>query len=150
MSTFPLKLTWSGTTVTKAYDREALAEAPGKEPIRLSAGDEALGGDLSLWNPEDTLGASLSMCHMLTFLALAAKVGIDVRRYDGDAVVELGTVERVTQVTTIRLTPTILVAAGTDLAKAAEMFEKAHKYCFIANSLKSAVVMEPVFVLSEA
>ena len=41
MSTFPLKLTWSGTTVTKAYDREALAEAPGKEPIRLSAGDAA-------------------------------------------------------------------------------------------------------------
>jgi organic hydroperoxide reductase OsmC/OhrA len=143
--TFPLRVAWSGTTATREFTRDAFASAAGKPDLLLSAGDAAV-GDVTRWNPEDTLGAALSMCHLLTFLALAAKVGIDVRGYDGHTEAVLDTVDRVTSVTQIILRPTIRVAAGTDLAKAATMFEKAHKYCYIANSIKSEIVMEPTFV----
>lgn len=143
---FPLKVSWSGSTATRSFTRAAEASAPGKPVIELSSGDPASGGDMTRWNPEDLLGASLSMCHMLTFLALAAKVGLDVRGYEGDAEAVLDTVDRVTSVTKVVLRPRVTLAPGSNVAKATEMFHKAHKYCYIANSVRAETVMEPVFV----
>jgi len=149
MSAYPFALSWSGSTATRSFTRDAVAQAPDKAPILLSAGDASV-GDLSRWNPEDLLGASLAMCHMLTFLALAAKVGLDVRAYEEDGEARLSTVDRVTAVTTIRLAPTIRLGPGADVEKAHSMFEKAHKYCYIANSIKADVEMAPTFVVDAA
>jgi organic hydroperoxide reductase OsmC/OhrA len=146
MERFPFSVRWSGSTATRAYTRDAVAGAPGKVEIPLSAGDPAI-GDVTRWNPEDMLGASLATCHMLTFLALAAKVGVDVRSYEENGHAALGTVDRVTRVTTIVLAPTIRVAPGSDVEKARAMFEKAHTYCYIANSITSEVVMQPDIVV---
>jgi organic hydroperoxide reductase OsmC/OhrA len=85
---------------------------------------------------------------MLTFLVLAKKVRLDVMSYVEDATVFLDVVEGVTKVTRVRLAPTITLAAGSDADKAREMFDKAHKYCFIGNSITSEVVMEPNVVLA--
>lgn len=142
---YPLSLRWEGTTTDHAtgeHSRAAVASAPGKPDIAVSAAGP-YGGDDTRWNPEDLLGASLATCHMLTFLSLARKVRLDVRGYVDDVQVVLGTEGRVTRVTEIRLAPTIRVAPGTDEAKVREMFEKAHQYCFIGLSLTSAVRMEP-------
>ena len=43
----------------------------------------------------------------------------------------------------VRLSPTIRVAPGTDLSKVQEMFQKAHKYCFIAQSTTAEIILEP-------
>jgi organic hydroperoxide reductase OsmC/OhrA len=149
MEQFPVTVRWTGTTALRTYSRDAVASAPAptggdKAEIPMSAGDPAI-GDVSRWNPEDLLGASLAACHMLTFLALASKVGVDVRSYEGRTEVILDTVDRVTRVTRIRLYPDVLLAPGSDEGRAREMFEKAHKYCFIGNSITSEVVMEPSF-----
>ncbi len=149
MSSFPFALSWTGSTATRSFTRDATASAPDKAPILLSAGDAAV-GDLTRWNPEDLLGASLAMCHMLTFLALAAKVGIDVRAYEEAGEAQLTTVDRVTAVTTIRLAPAIRLGPGADVAKAHSLFEKAHKYCYIANSIKADVEMDPRFEVDAA
>jgi organic hydroperoxide reductase OsmC/OhrA len=146
MNTFPLSLHWTGSTAAD-YSRAATARAPGKPDIALSAGP-TYSGDPARWNPEDLFGAAVSMCHMLTFLALAKKVRLDVTSYVEDATVFLDVVEGVTKVTRVRLAPTITLAAGSDADKAREMFDKAHKYCFVANSITSEVVMEPNVVLA--
>lgn len=143
MEHFQSTVSWQGSTATREFDRDATATAPGKPALTLSAGN----GNASCWNPEDMLGTSLSMCHMLTFLALASKVGIDVRAYDGQTETQLDTVDKITRVTRIRLTPRITVAAGSDEEKVRTMFEKAHKYCFIANSITSEVEMAPTVVV---
>ena len=83
---------------------------------------------------------------MLTFLALAKKVRLDVRGYEDHVTVTLDTVDKVTRITKVRLAPTIRVAPGTDAAKVREMFEKAHKYCFIGLSITSEVLMEPTII----
>ena len=106
--------------------------------------------DATRWNPEDLLATSLGYCHMLTFLALARKVRIDVRGYQGLATAELGTVDKRTSVTSITLTPTIALAPGSDVEKARVMFEKAGKYCFIGNSVNSEIRHEPTFVVADA
>lgn len=101
------------------------------------------GGSAERWNPEDLLAGTLAHCHMLTFLALAAKARVAVHGYEDRAETFLVTEERVSRVGEILLQPTIRVAPGTDRARVEELFQKAHKYCVIANSITSKVVMEP-------
>ncbi|NMO18361.1 OsmC family peroxiredoxin [Pyxidicoccus fallax] len=141
MQEFPLRLRWEGSTASE-YTRDAVASTEGKQDIAVSAAS-SYGGNDARWNPEDLFGASLATCHMLTFLSLAKKVRLDVRGYEDHTTVTIDTVEKVTRVTKVRLAPTIRVAPGTDVAKVREMFEKAHKYCFIGQSVTSEVLMEP-------
>lgn len=139
---YPLTLTWTGNTLVDPYSRNAVAGAPGKTAIPVSSAAE-YAGDVLRWNPEDLLGTALATCHMLTFLALCAKAKVEVTRYEDHAVSVLDTVEKTTCVTEIHLNPTIRVAPGTSKAKVEELFRKAHKYCFVANSIKSKVLMAP-------
>ena len=80
---------------------------------------------------------------MLTFLALASKVRLEVQAYEDHAEAVMETVDKISRITEVRLRPTIRVAPGTDKAKVVELFEKAHKYCIIANSVTCRAVMEP-------
>lgn len=139
---YPLSLTWTGNTLSDPYTRDAVATAEGKVSIPVSSASE-YAGDVLRWNPEDLLGTALATCHMLTFLALCAKTRIEVTGYEDSAHAVLDTIEKVTSVTEIHLNPTIHVAAGTSAEKVVELFEKAHKYCFVANSIKTKVLMNP-------
>lgn len=141
MEGFPLRLKWQGSTAGE-YSRDAVAGTDGKPDLLVSSGTN-YGGDAARWNPEDLLGASVAQCHLLTFLALAKKLRLDVRSYDDQVTVFVDTMEKVKRVSKVRLAPLIRVAPGTDVEKVNEMFVKAHKYCFIAQSLKAEVVMEP-------
>ena len=93
-------------------------------------------------DPEQALVASLSSCHMLTFLALAAKASLVVDAYSDDAV---GYLEKNEQgkLALIRTTlkPRVTFADGTALSN--EDFEqlhaRSHAECFIANSVKTRV-----------
>ena len=143
--TYPFSISWNGDTTAEAYTRDANAAAPGKVSLPLSSASE-YAGSAERWNPEDLLGVALANCHMLTFLALAAKTRTAVLGYEDRAESVLDTVEKVTWISEIHLRPTIKVAKGTDPAKVKELFEKAHKYCFVANSIKSKVTMDPVVV----
>jgi organic hydroperoxide reductase OsmC/OhrA len=100
------------------------------------------GGDPGNTNPEQALAAALSSCHMMTFLALAAKAGWPVASYADHAVAHLGKNPRgQMSVTRIDLHPVVRFDTGfvVDDAKLAEMQDRAHRYCFIANTLADSV-----------
>lgn len=102
-------------------------------------------GDASLPNPEELLVAALSSCHMLTFLAICARKGIVVDRYEDDArgVLEKGANGKV-QVTRVVLRPRVAFAsARPDAAALASLHHQAHEGCFISSSVKTEVVVEP-------
>ena len=137
---YPFSVRWHGSTADPAYSTDAQALAPGKPALPVSSAPE-FRGNPARWNPEDLLGAALSTCHMLTFLALCAKARVEVKDYEDHAESILDTIGKVTCVTEVRLRPVIRVAPGTSSAKVHELFEKAHKYCFVANSVSCAVVL---------
>jgi organic hydroperoxide reductase OsmC/OhrA len=96
-------------------------------------------------DPEEALVASASACHMLWFLYAAAKRGFVIDAYVDDAA---GTMAKDaagrTAMTRIALRPRITFSgekrpSESDLH---ELHEIAHKECFIANSLKTEVVVE--------
>ena len=142
----PAQLAWKGNTLQPDYSRSAELSKPGGLAAIPVSSLPAFGGSAERWNPEDLLAGALAHCHMLTFLALAAKARVEVLGYEDRAEATLVTEERVSRVGRILLQPTIRVAPGTDPGKVEELFQKAHKYCVIANTISSEVAMAPRIV----
>jgi len=140
---FSARLSWTGadkgaTSSYESYSRDYVIEVPGKPPLPGSA-DTAFRGDASRHNPEDLLVMSLSACHMLTYLAEAARAGVQVVAYSDEASGTMQMHEGRMRFTAVSLHPQVVVAAGSDPAKAQALHEKAHEHCFIANSVNFPV-----------
>lgn len=135
-----------GTSHYRAYDRTWNIETEGKVVVNCS-NDPLLGGDPRKHNPEDLLIATLSSCHMLWYLHLAAKAGIVVHAYRDDPVGHGETLPNgAGRFLSAELRPTIAVSPGTDLALAARLHHDVHQYCFIARSVNFPVSYAPTFV----
>lgn len=103
-------------------------------------------GDPKLVNPEEAFVASLSSCHMLTFLAIAAKKRFSLDSYTDEAVgyLEKNEAGRLAM-TRVILRPRIQWSAGVTVSQAdlEKLHRQAHEGCFIANSVKTNVTVEP-------
>ncbi len=129
-----------------AYSRNSVLGAAGKPPVLASAPD-AHGGDISRYNPEELLLLSLSQCHMLTYLAIAAKKRIGILAYSDRATGVLGAgANGKISMQSVLLRPRVTVARGSNRADAKAVHEKAHAYCFMANSVNFPVSNEPEIV----
>jgi organic hydroperoxide reductase OsmC/OhrA len=150
---YAVSLTWtgnlgSGTSGYQEYSRSYEIGADGRPAIQGSA-DPAFRGDRSRWNPEELLVASLSACHKLWYLHLAAEAGIIVTAYvdRAEGVMEVGR-DGVGRFKGVVLHPTVTVAAGSDVERARSLHKPAHEKCFIANSVNFPVGCEPEIVLA--
>jgi len=94
-------------------------------------------------DPEEALVASAASCHMLSFLWIASKNGFVPETYEDNAVGEMATTDTGKQwIAKITLNPQITwVGNAPDAAKLAEMHHEAHEVCYIANSLRSEIVV---------
>src|SRR5260221_10902110 len=87
--TYRAVLAWEGnlgegTSSYQGYSRKWTAKIEGKPDLAGTA-DPAFRGEADKHNPEDLLVASLSSCHMLTYLALCARNKISVVSYVDEA-----------------------------------------------------------------
>lgn len=101
--------------------------------------------DPSAVDPEEALVAALSSCHMLFFLALAAKSGFVVDHYRDAAVATLGRDDRGRMsITEVVLRPAIdWSGAAPDAATLDDLHHQSHRLCYIANSIRAEVRIEP-------
>jgi organic hydroperoxide reductase OsmC/OhrA len=98
-------------------------------------------------DPEEQFIASISSCHMLWFLSLAAKGKYRVDRYEDDAegVMEKNAEGKVA-ITHVTLHPRVAFS-GEKMPTAEEiehLHHEAHEECFIANSVKTEIRVESV------
>lgn len=140
---------WRRTSSDFTYDsynrshdvtfKESAIRLPGSANVKFR-------GDEDRVDPEEAYVASLSACHMLTFLAICARKRLTVDSYEDDAV---GIMEKGSNgklwVSRVTLRPRITFAPGTapDAAALAEIHHLSHGECFIANSVKTDVSVEP-------
>jgi organic hydroperoxide reductase OsmC/OhrA len=95
-------------------------------------------------DPEEAYVASISSCHMLTFLFVAAKAGFAVASYRDDAVgVMTKTPAGVAWVSQVTLSPKISYAGDKQptAEELGKLHHAAHAGCFIANSVKTEIVV---------
>ncbi|HEY2332396.1 MAG TPA: OsmC family protein [Acidimicrobiales bacterium] len=146
---YEVSCTWSGSTGLgyDHYDRahDATATASGAVALRLS-GDASFGGDPRLLNPEQLLVLAASSCQLLSFLAIAARARIDVVDYHDVAEGFMPEDEPPIRITRIDLRPRITLAAPVPEARVLRLVDLAHRECYIANSLRTDIVITPTIV----
>ena len=113
------------------------SSAPSSVPIPMS--------DPAAVDPEEALVAAVSSCHMLFFLAFAAKAGFTVDSYRDEAVGVMGKDDRgKTSITAVTLRPAVVFSGESrpDAAALADLHHRSHEHCYIANSIRAPVTVE--------
>lgn len=138
----------TGTSGYRDYGREHIVRIQNKADLSGSS-DPSFRGDPALHNPEDMLVASLSACHLLTYLHLCAVNNVVVENYIDEAA---GTMQETPDggghFTEVVLRPKVWVKEEWMKEKAKELHHQAHQLCFIANSVNFPVRHESEELLS--
>ena len=150
MSEHRATIEWARTSddfTYSTYNRDHTWRFDSGQSLSASA-TPAYKGNPEMVDPEEAFVASLSACHMLTFLALAAKHGFTVDRYVDEAVGHMGKgADGKMAITRVELRPEIVFQGGEPSSEQLDkLHHDAHAMCFIANSVKTevAVVAAPV------
>jgi organic hydroperoxide reductase OsmC/OhrA len=151
MSEHRATLAWTaagGAFTENRYSRAHTLRFDGGAEVLASASPQVVPepmSDPAGVDPEEMLIASASSCHMLWFLDLARQAGLDVASYRDEASGTLGRGgDGRIAITRIVLRPRIAFAGEPPGAAALErLHHEAHERCFIANSLKAEIVVEP-------
>lgn len=145
---YALTIEWTGdvgdgTRSYRTYERSHRISV-GNKPDILASSDPAFRGDRTRYNPEELLVASLSSCHMLSYLHLCAVAGVVVVEYADEAT---GIMEETPDggghFTEVTLNPMVVVTEAAMVNKANELHHQANKLCFIANSCNFPVHHKP-------
>jgi len=152
--TYLTNLVWTGNTgngtkTYRGYSRAHEISVAGK-PVIASSSDPHFRGDKSRYNPEEMIVASLSACHLLSYLHMCASAGIVVIGYEDEATGKMvETEDGGGHFTEVILRPQVLISRESDPEKATELHHKAHELCFIACSVNFPVRTEPTIVVAE-
>lgn len=148
------KIVWNsdGTVFQNGkYSREHLWIFDGGIEVKASSSPHVVPLPFSVENavdPEEAFVASISSCHMLWFLSIAAKKGFSVESYTDESSGIMGkNTEGKVAMLSVTLRPEVTFS-GQHLPThdvIAAMHETAHSECFIASSVKTEIFCQPVF-----
>src|SRR5258705_4371628 len=148
MSEHKVTLTWNRGDKPfdyQKYSRDHTWKFDGGHEMQASAAPAYLGNQ-NLVDPEEAFVASLSSCHMLTFLAIACKKKFVLDEYVDDAVGHMEkNAEGKLAITRVTLRQRLKFSGERQPTpqEIEEMNHGAHEQCFIANSVKTEVKVEP-------
>ncbi len=144
--TYRLSLQWTGKEGNDSVSNDRLYEIQiaGKEVLKGSA-DTAFYGDATRYNPEDMLLSALSSCHMMSYLYVCRKQGIEVLSYQDnpEGVLKVNP-DGSGQFEKIELRPIIKISKASNKQLAIELHKQAGQLCFIANSCRFPITYKPV------
>jgi organic hydroperoxide reductase OsmC/OhrA len=152
MSQISAKVTWqrgSADFIDNRYSRAHSWQFDGGIEVPASSSPHVVPVPLSVEaavDPEEAFVASLSSCHMLWFLSLAAAQHLCVDHYVDEAVGALGkNAAGKIAMTAVTLKPRVAISGERPTRAAFEaLHHKAHEKCFLANSVTTEVRVEPV------
>jgi len=154
--TYPATIRWSrgdDAFANQKYSRGHRWEFDEGISVPASAAPHAVRAPWSVAaavDPEEALVAAVSSCHMLFFLSYVSRDGFMAESYVDAAEGEMGkNAEGKVAILKVTLRPRLAISGG---APSAEQFaawhEEAHEECFIANSIRAEVVVEPELVVA--
>jgi organic hydroperoxide reductase OsmC/OhrA len=152
---YKARLTWEGnlgqgTRTYAGYGRQYAVRIAGKTGIAGSA-DTAFRGEAHKHNPEDLFLAAISACHMLAYLALCARRGVNVLAYEDRASGTLVTKTDGSGVfESVTLSPRVTISETSDHRLAALLHDDAHDQCFIAASCAVPILHQPTIATAHA
>lgn len=152
MSEYYAKVNWSKTNdetfIDNQYSRGHQWSFDGGITVQASSSPHIVAVPYSIEanvDPEEAFVASLSSCHMLFFLSIAAKRRYIVDSYTDNAIgIMSEDSDGRIAMTTVKLRPHVKFLGDKQptLVQLEKMHHQAHEQCFIANSVKTNIVTE--------
>lgn len=151
---YSAKIVWNsdGTDFSSGkYSREHSWSFDGGVEVKASSSPHVVPLPFSVEHaidPEEAFVASLSSCHMLWFLSIAAKKGFSVMSYTDESSGIMGkNGEGKVAILSVTLRPEVKFTGSNQPSPEVieSMHEAAHAECFIASSVKTTILFQPVF-----
>ena len=134
----------SSITKQKSSGRKKRGADKGILPAVSVGAPPEFKGREGTWSPEHLFVASLNTCYMLTFLAVAENSKVPLVSFSSTTKGKLEKVpESGYQITEIVVKPRVVISSVEDLGRIGRVVEKAKENCFISNSIKGTVKLEP-------
>lgn len=131
------------TSVSWDKDRIGTISADGMPDVTVATPPEFPNGVPNIWSPEHLFVASVNICLMTTFLAIAENSNLQYKSFSSKAKGKLEKVDGKFMISEIELNPAIVVTQEKDLERAKRIIEKSEQNCLISNSAKSKILLNP-------
>lgn len=150
---YKAKVNWTGnlgtgTSAYTAYSRAHEISGEGGKAIIQGSADPIYRGEASRYNPEELLIAAIAGCHMLWYLHLCADAGVVVVDYEDEASgILTENADGNGKFSEVTINPRVTISKESNAETALELHDKAHEFCFIANSMNFPVRFQPTITL---
>ncbi len=152
---YKAKINWTGnrglgTSDYTAYSRNYEVSGNGKEASIPASADTIYRGEASRYNPEELLIAAIAGCHMLWYLHLCADAGIIVVDYEDEGHgILTENADGNGKFSEVTIHPKVTISKNSNAEIAKKLHDKAHEFCFIANSMNFSVKFQPKIVFEK-
>jgi peroxiredoxin-like protein len=137
------KIFYYETEIEWTKEKEGQIKASTLPAVSVGAPPEFSGRE-GQWTPEHLFVASINTCYMLTLLAIAENSKLPLVSFSSTT---KGNLEKLPgsgyQITEIVVKPRVVISSVEDLGRIGRVVEKAKENCFISNSIKATVKLEP-------
>ncbi len=134
------------TSVKWDEGRLGTLSAPELPSFKVATPPEFPKGVPNTWSPEHLFVASVNVCLMTTFVAIAENSKLEVEDYSCDAVGTLEKVDGKFMISKIELKPVIKIKFEKDFERAGRIIQKAENICLISNSVKTEIILNPQII----
>ena len=135
---FASTLEWTG-------ERTWTAKSPSCADI-LGGPPVVFGGSDDRWSPEALMLASVNTCHLSSFTGYAKRKGFEFVSYTSEIEGLLEFVDTTYRFTKMVIRPRLVVKSESEIETAKQHLSRAHELCFMGNSVKAEVILEPEVV----
>lgn len=132
---YSTEVKWTGA-------RKGVLNSEGMKEIEIASPPE-FKGEPNIWTPEHLFVASVNICLMTTFLAIADISRLPFKEYKAVATGKLEKVDGKYMVSEIIVKPIIVIPEEKHRERCMRIVEKAETNCLISNSVKSKIIVEP-------
>ncbi|MBP1654010.1 MAG: putative Peroxiredoxin OsmC [Bacteroidetes bacterium] len=130
------------TATTWSAGRQGSVSSPGKPELTVASPPEFRGVP-GVWTPEDFYVAAIESCQMTTFLALAARSGLALKRYASSARGRLEFQDGGYRFTAVDINVRVGVLSEDDARTARDLVDQAHHSCLIGRSALASITVHP-------
>lgn len=137
------------TSVEWNEGRIGFISADGMKNIEVATPPEFAKGVAGIWSPEHLFVASVNICLMTTFLAIAENSNLQFTSFKSHAKGKLEKVDGKFMMTEIELNPEVVVTEEKDIERGRRILDKSEQNCLISNSVKSKIILNTSVTLGD-
>ena len=131
------------TKVKWEEGRIGTLSSPTLDSFKVATPPEFSKGVPNTWSPEHLFVASINICLMTTFVAIADNSKLEFESFECEGVGKLEKVDGKFMISEVELNPIVKIKYDKDKERAERIINKAENLCLISNSAKSKIILNP-------